>query len=95
MRRSPASTRKTVSSTEKPGTTAIAHDVAGRKPLSFYRCKGEVLIQIPTAIAEAEHERILEQIDDGRNAAIASGIRFGRKYYPVTASAFAQTRQRV
>jgi len=67
----------------------------GESPLVFIRCKGEVLIQIPTAIAEAVHERILEQIDDGRNAAIASGIRFGSKYYPVTASAFAQTRKRV
>lgn len=40
MRRSPASTRKTILSSEKPGTTALAHDVAGRKPLSFYPMQG-------------------------------------------------------
>jgi len=40
---------------------------------------GKMIIQILAAVAEAERERILERTNDGRQAAMAAGIRFGRK----------------
>lgn len=35
--------------------------------------------QILAAVAEAERERILERTNDGRIAAMAAGVKFGRK----------------
>jgi DNA invertase Pin-like site-specific DNA recombinase len=40
---------------------------------------GKMIIQILSAVAEAERERILERTNDGRKAAMAAGIKFGRK----------------
>lgn len=40
---------------------------------------GKMVIQILAAVAEAERERILEQTNEGRLAAKASGVKFGRK----------------
>jgi len=40
---------------------------------------GKMIIQILSAVAEAERERILERTNDGRQAAMAAGIKFGRK----------------
>lgn len=45
------------------------------------------LIQILAAVAEAEHERILERTNDGRIAALAAGVKFGRKKHPRTPTA--------
>lgn len=39
----------------------------------------KMVIQTLAAVAEAERERILERTNDGRSAAMASGVRFGRK----------------
>ena len=46
-----------------------------------------MVIQILAAVAEAERERILERTNDGQVTAMASGVRFGRKPHPATASA--------
>ncbi len=40
---------------------------------------GKMVIQILAAVAEAERERILERTNEGRIAAMASGVKFGRK----------------
>lgn len=40
---------------------------------------GKMVIQILAAVAEAERERILERTNEGRLAAKASGVKFGRK----------------
>lgn len=40
---------------------------------------GKMVIQILAAVAEAERERILERTNDGRIAAMAAGVKFGRK----------------
>lgn len=50
---------------------------------------GKMVIQILAAVAEAERERILERTNDGRIAAMASGVKFGRK--PHTGTLFALT----
>lgn len=57
--------------------------------LSTEGTMGKMVIQILAAVAEAERERILERTNDGRAAAMASGVRFGRKPHPATASALA------
>lgn len=54
---------------------------------------GKMVIQILAAVAEAERERILERTNDGRTAAMASGVRFGRKTHPATAIAQRQIQQ--
>jgi DNA invertase Pin-like site-specific DNA recombinase len=43
--------------------------------------------QILAAVAEAERERILERTNDGRIAALAAGVKFGRKKHPRTPTA--------
>lgn len=58
--------------------------------LSTEGTMGKMVIQILAAVAEAERERILERTNDGRIAAMASGVRFGRK--PHIATAAAQTK---
>ncbi|WP_332066262.1 recombinase family protein [Bartonella sp. CB189] len=45
---------------------------------------GKMVIQILAAVAEAERARILERTNDGRAAAMAAGIKFGRKPHPKT-----------
>lgn len=40
---------------------------------------GKMVIQILAAVAEAERERILERTNDGRQAAMIEGVKFGRK----------------
>lgn len=55
--------------------------------LSTEGTMGKMVIQILAAVAEAERECILERTNDGRIAAMASGVRFGRKQHPATASA--------
>jgi DNA invertase Pin-like site-specific DNA recombinase len=47
---------------------------------------GKMVIQILAAVAEAERERILERTNDGRIAAMAAGVKFGRKPHPATSS---------
>lgn len=47
--------------------------------LSTEGTMGKMVIQILAAVAEAERERILERTNDGRQAALAAGIKFGRK----------------
>ncbi|MBL5829229.1 recombinase family protein [Serratia fonticola] len=42
---------------------------------------GKMVIQILAAVAEAERERILERTNEGRIAAMASGVKFGRKLH--------------
>lgn len=54
---------------------------------------GKMVIQILAAVAEAERERILERTNDGRVAAMASGVRFGRKPHHATFSALDLIRQ--
>lgn len=46
-----------------------------------------MVIQILAAVAEAERERILERTNEGRVAAMASGVKFGRKLHSGTSSA--------
>ncbi|ECH6754812.1 recombinase family protein [Salmonella enterica subsp. enterica serovar Poona] len=55
--------------------------------LSTEGTMGKMLIQILAAVAEAERERILERTNDGRIAAMASGVKFGRKPHPKTTTA--------
>jgi len=40
---------------------------------------GKMVVTILSAVAEAERSRILERTNEGRQAAFAAGIRFGRK----------------
>lgn len=47
--------------------------------LSTEGTMGKMIIQILAAVAEAERERILERTNDGRQAAMAAGVKFGRK----------------
>ena len=54
---------------------------------------GKMVIQILAAVAEAERERILERTNEGRLAALASGVRFGRKPHPFTETAAHMIRQ--
>ncbi|MFA3777117.1 recombinase family protein [Yersinia sp. 1652 StPb PI] len=61
--------------------------------LSTEGTMGKMVIQILAAVAEAERERILERTNDGRVAAMATGVRFGRKPHPATSSAQALIRQ--
>ncbi|WP_261643132.1 recombinase family protein [Erwinia mallotivora] len=61
--------------------------------LSTEGTMGKMVIQILAAVAEAERERILERTNDGRVAAMASGVRFGRKPHPATASALTLIKQ--
>ncbi|WP_250275774.1 recombinase family protein [Escherichia coli] len=49
--------------------------------------KGTMVIQILAAVAEAERERILERTNGGRIAALAAGVKFGRKKHPRTPTA--------
>lgn len=53
--------------------------------LSTEGTMGKMVIQILSAVAEAEQERILERTNEGRVAAMASGIKFGRKFHQKTA----------
>lgn len=46
-----------------------------------------MVIQILAAVAEAERERILERTNDGRTAAMAAGVKFGRKPHQKSALA--------
>jgi len=48
---------------------------------------GKMVIQILAAVSEAERERILERTNDGRIAAMACGVKFGRKPHTGTTSA--------
>ncbi|WP_455479117.1 recombinase family protein [Bartonella sp. B23] len=50
--------------------------------LSTEGTMGKMVIQILAAVAEAERARILERTNDGRTAAMAAGIKFGRKPHP-------------
>jgi DNA invertase Pin-like site-specific DNA recombinase len=40
---------------------------------------GKMVVTILSAVAEAERSRILERTNEGRDAALAAGIKFGRK----------------
>ena len=55
--------------------------------LSTEGTMGKMVIQILAAVGEAERERILERTNDGRIAAMASGVKFGRKPHPKTTTA--------
>ena len=55
--------------------------------LSTEGTMGKMVIQILAAVAEAERERILERTNEGRAAAMASGVKFGRKPHPAASSA--------
>lgn len=55
--------------------------------LSTEGTMGKMIIQILAAVAEAERERILERTNDGRIAALAAGVKFGRKSHPRTPAA--------
>ncbi|EOA3151518.1 recombinase family protein, partial [Escherichia coli] len=55
--------------------------------LSTEGTMGKMVIQILAAVAEAERERILERTNDGRIAALAAGVKFGRKKHPRTPTA--------
>lgn len=57
--------------------------------LSTEGTMGKKVIQILAAVAEAERERILERTNDGRIAALAAGVKFGRKSHPRTPAALA------
>ncbi len=61
--------------------------------LSTEGTMGKMVIQILAAVAEAERERILERTNDGRAAAMASGVRFGRKPHSATSSAQTMIRE--
>lgn len=52
--------------------------------LSTEGTMGKMMIQILAAVAEAERERMLERTNDGRIAALAAGVKFGRKIHPQT-----------
>ncbi|MCW6556842.1 recombinase family protein, partial [Yersinia ruckeri] len=55
--------------------------------LSTEGTMGKMVIQILAAVAEAERERILERTNDGRVAALAAGVKFGRKIHSRTPAA--------
>ncbi|MEG9241540.1 recombinase family protein, partial [Yersinia ruckeri] len=55
--------------------------------LSTEGTMGKMVIQILAAVAEAERERILERTNDGRIAALAAGVKFGRKIHSRTPAA--------
>lgn len=55
--------------------------------LSTEGTMGKMVIQILAAVAEAERERILERTNDGRIAAMAAGVKFGRKPHQKSALA--------
>ncbi|EGT71241.1 recombinase family protein [Escherichia coli] len=55
--------------------------------LSTEGTMGKMVIQILAAVAEAERECILERTNDGRIAALAAGVKFGRKKHPRTPTA--------
>lgn len=61
--------------------------------LSTEGTMGKMVIQILAAVAEAERERILERTNEGRIAAMASGVRFGRKPHPAASSALTLIKQ--
>lgn len=61
--------------------------------LSTEGTMGKMVIQILAAVAEAERERILERTNDGRIAAMAGGVRFGRKVHPKSNEALELIRQ--
>jgi DNA invertase Pin-like site-specific DNA recombinase len=61
--------------------------------LSTEGSMGKMVIQILAAVAEPERKRILERTNEGRVAAMASGVRFGRKPHPATASALTLIKQ--
>ena len=69
--------------------------VASVNGLSTEGTMGKMVIQILAAVAEAGRERILERTNEGRVSAMASGVRFGRKPHPATASALTLIRQGV
>ncbi|EKS45896.1 hypothetical protein H704_00248 [Bartonella bacilliformis Peru38] len=50
--------------------------------LSTEGTAGKMVIQILAAVAEAERARILERTNEGRDAAMDKGIKFGRKPHP-------------
>ena len=62
--------------------------------LSTEGTMGKMVIQILAAVAEAERARIPERTNEGREAAMAAGIRFGRKPHKETSAAEALIRQR-
>lgn len=47
--------------------------------LSTEGTEGKLIITILTAVAQAERERIMERTNEGREAAQANGVKFGRK----------------
>ncbi len=47
--------------------------------LSTEGAMGKMVIQILAAVAEAERSRILERTNEGREAAMNDGVKFGRK----------------
>lgn len=61
--------------------------------LSTEGTMGKMVIQILAAVAEAERERILERTNEGREAAMSAGIRFGRKPHKETPASEALIRQ--
>ncbi|WP_127958539.1 recombinase family protein [Serratia microhaemolytica] len=61
--------------------------------LSTEGSMGKMVIQILAAVAEAERERILERTNEGRIAAMDSGVKFGRKPHPATATALSLIQQ--
>ncbi|MCP9270335.1 recombinase family protein [Xenorhabdus sp. XENO-1] len=61
--------------------------------LSTEGTMGKMVIQILAAVAEAERERILERTNDGRTAAMAAGVKFGRKLHADTSSVQGMIRQ--
>ncbi|MDE8559361.1 recombinase family protein [Pantoea vagans] len=61
--------------------------------LSTEGTMGKMVIQILAAVAEAERERILERTNDGRVAALAAGVTFGRKIHSRTPAALMLIRQ--
>ncbi|MBK5145576.1 recombinase family protein [Budviciaceae bacterium BWR-B9] len=61
--------------------------------LSTEGTMGKMVIQILAAVAEAERERILERTNEGRVAAMASGVKFGRKQHPSTSLAITLIQQ--
>lgn len=52
--------------------------------LSTEGIMGKMVVQILAAVAEAERARILERTNEGRAAAMESGVKFGRKPHPKT-----------
>ena len=48
---------------------------------------GKMVVQILAAVAEAERERILERTNEGREVALAAGVKFGRKPHKGTKAA--------